>query len=356
MMDRCAHAEQGSVLFVILILLSVLTVVVLQGMRTMQVHTAGATMYRNGVAAERLALSGIPLAQALLCQDVVADTQEEHGADTLLEDWALSSLPQDMEPAFTSGQIELEIVDEQAKYPVNRLAGEGDKEAVKVVRGIIEAMLRASGMDEDKSFILAQYVTWSLKDWMDRDRTTTIPIEFQGGQAVNVETLPACRNAPLTQPDEILIVLGCLGLPQALTTFLYEGDGNTIPGLRDLLTIIPPSGVNINTAHPLVLQALARDIDKDAALPLARAMDTFRRDPWNKEQLVRSDWYRELAVEGSGFVTFTGTVTTTSWFTLRSTGRVGAITRTACALLHRTQQPQPSQSFADQVALVWVSL
>ncbi len=358
-----ANAQKGSVLFLTLIILSVLTVVVIQGMRTMQVRTAGATLYRNGVAARRLALSGIRLAQALLYQDMLADqeaiTGGEQAVDTLIEDWAVFPNTSNTQmPEITNGEISLEIIDEQGKYPLNRLAGSGGggKETDGELKILIAAMLLETGMEKEKSQALARYVVWGFKDWMDENRETSIPIEFQGGQAVNVEELDHCRNAPLTQTGEVRVILEQLGLPEDLVDFLYYGDGNTLPGLKDLLTVIPSPGVNINTAHPLVLQAIARDVEEGVALPLAEAMDEYRRDAWNRDQLSRSDWYRDLATEGSSFVTFGHAVTRSNWFMVRATGRVGAITHTGIALLARKKKFEPSRPIADNVLVVWVRL
>ena len=344
--------QQGTVLLLTLIILSVLAVVVIQGMRTMQVATAGATMFRNGIQAERLAISGIRLAQALLYQDMLADKEDEQIVDTLLEDWAVFPRTRDFViPEIASGEIGIEIVDEQGKYPVNRLveAGSGSEDVARTLTAIVSTMLREAGIGEEESLEAARYVVWGLKDWMDRDKETAIPVEFQDGQLVDVEELADCRNAPLTDVNEIRLVLEQLGISADLVDFLYQGNGGEIPGLKDLLSVAHTGGVNINTAHPLLLQAIARDVEKDVALPLARAMDEYRRDAWNEDQLSRSDWYRELAVEGSSFVTFSGAVITSSWFTVRSTGMVGAIARTGMAILQRKESPDTAKSIPENV-------
>ncbi|WP_462324768.1 type II secretion system minor pseudopilin [Desulfoplanes sp.] len=352
MKKSSSGTQQGTVLLLTLIILSVLAVVVIHGMRTMQVATAGATMFRNGIQAERLAISGIRLAQAMLYQDLLADKEEEQIVDTLLEDWAVFPRTRDFViPEILSGEIGLEIIDEQGKYPVNRLveAGTGGEDVAKTLGGIVSTMLREAGIGEEESLEAARYVVWGLKDWMDRDTQTAIPVEFQDGQLVDVEELEDCRNAPLTDVNEIRLVLERLGISADLVDFLYEGNGAEIPGLKDLLSVAYTGGVNINTAHPLVLQAIARDVEKDVALPLAQAMDEYRRDAWNKDQLARSDWYRELAVEGSSFVTFSGAVTTSSWFTVRATGTVGAISKTGMATLQREENPDTAKSIPENV-------
>jgi hypothetical protein len=344
--------QRGTVLFLTLIVLSVLAVVVIQGMRTMQVSTAGATMFRNGVQAERLAISGIRLAQALLYQDMLEDREEEEVVDTLLEDWARFPDTSDfMVPEMISGEIGLEVIDEQGKYPLNSLVqpGTGGEDAARSLGSLISIMLREAGVAEDDSMDVARYVVWGLRDWMDRDRQTSIPVESQNGLLVDVEELEDCRNAPLTDVNEIRLVLNRLEIPPDLAGLLYEGDGDEMPGLKDLLSVVHTQGVNINTAHPLVLQAIARDVAEDVALPLARAMDEYRRDPWNRDQLNRSDWYRELAMEGSSFVTFSGAGITSSWFAVRSSGRVGAITKRALAILHRSESPDPEKSIPENV-------
>ncbi|GAU08031.1 hypothetical protein DPF_0732 [Desulfoplanes formicivorans] len=344
-------------LFLTLIVLSVLTVVVIHGMRTMQVTTAGATMFRNGIQAERLALSGIRLAQVLLYQDMVADRDNDQAVDTLLEDWARFPDTQNFViPEITIGEIELEIVDEQGKFPINRLVDvQGDEDDVaRTLVTLVSTMLRATDLGQEEARNLASYVVWGLKDWMDRDGQMSLPAELQDGQRVDVEELEECRNAPLSDVTEIRLVLELLGIAVDLVDFLYNGDRNTTPGLKDLVSVVHTDGVNINTAHPLILQALARDVEEDVVLPLAMAMDVYRRDAWNRDQLTRSDWYRALATEGSAFVTFPDTVTTSAWFAVRATGTVGAISRTGWAILHRNEQPALSQFIPKSVSVAQV--
>jgi type II secretory pathway component PulK len=354
MKDVFHDKQQGTVLLLTLIILSVLAAVVVQGMRTMQVATAGATMFRNGVQAERLAVSGVRLAQALLYRDMLADEEENDAADTLLEGWARFPDTRDVAvPEILTGEIDLEIVDEQGKYPLNRLVQTGteQEDAFTSLVAIVTCILLEKGTGEEESMELAEYVVGGLKDWMDRDRQTSLSMESRDGLLVDVEEMEDCRNAPLSDVGEIRLILERLAIPFDLAELLYEGDGENIPGLRDLLSVVHIQGVNINTAHPFVLQAMARDVERDAALPLARAMAVYRRDPWNRDQLTRPDWYRELAVEGSSFVTFSGTGVTSSWFAVRSSGRVGAITRSVRSILHRKERPDTQSSIPENVRM-----
>lgn len=335
---RDMRNERGAVLLLTLMILSILAVVVIQSMRTMQVNTVGAMFFRNGAQADALALSGVRLAEALLYQDSVLDKEADGIVDTLQEDWAMFPECRDfVPPSFITGDVSLRIVDEQGKFPVNTLAqrGGGSGDADKSFTLVVATVLEAAALGDDDAQDVAKHVTWALKDWMDTDKESSVDIASQDAGYTNVEEEDDCRNAPLTCLDEIRLVLLRLGLDAALVHVLYFGKPEIFPGLRDLLTVMHTGGVNINTAHPFVLTALARDVEEDVALPLALAMDTYRRDPWNRDQLIKSDWYRNLAVEGSAFVTFPGTVTRSSCFSVLATGTVGAISRTALAFVRR---------------------
>ena len=352
MSARRGCRERGAVLLLTLMILTVLAAIVIQGMRSMQVNTAGAMLYRNGIQADSLALSGIRIAQTLLYEDLVRSKESGIVTDTLLEDWArFPECEYFVPPEFATGRVTLEIVDEQGKFPVNILgkntAVAGD--SVKTLNLLVAAVLRAGGVGDDQSLEVARRVVWALKDWVDTDRESSVELAEQSVNYINVEEDGECRNAPLTSLHEVRLLLDRLGLDGELATFLYQGKAGIFPGLRDLITLKNIEGININTAHPLVLQALARDIDEEVALPLARAMDTYRRDPWHSEQLAASDWYRDLAMEGAAFVTFPGTVTRSSWFSVRATGTVGAVSRTAQACIHREIEPDSKKGIAENV-------
>ena len=355
---RHVHRELGAVLLLTLMMLAVLAGIVIQGMRSMQVNTAGAMFYRNGIQADSLALSGVRIAQALLYEDLVQSRETGVFTDTFLEDWArFPECEYFVPPEFATGQVALEIVDEQGKFPVNTLstataAGEG---AVKTLNLLVAVVLRAAGLGDDDSKDVARQVVWAVKDWIDTDRDSSVELAEQDADYVNIEEDEGCRNAPLSSLREIFLVLGRLGLDEELASSLYLGKTGVFPGLRDLLTLKDHEGININTAYPFVLQALARDVDEDVALSLAQAMDTYRRDPWHRDQLVASDWYRELAAEGSAFVTFPGTVTKSSWFTVRATGTVGAVSKTVQACMHREAQPDSQKAIAENVKIQCVA-
>ncbi|MFA7166421.1 MAG: hypothetical protein WC124_11375 [Desulfoplanes sp.] len=350
--SRHTPRELGAVLLLTLMMLAVLAAIVIQGMRSMQVNTAGAMFYRNGIQADALALSGVRMAQALLNDDLVQSRETGVFTDTLLEDWArFPECEYFVPPDFATGQVALEIVDEQGKFPVNTVGSVGatGADVVKTLNLLVAAVLRAAGMSDDNSQEVASQVVWALKDWVDTDRDSSVELAEQDAGYVNVEEDEGCRNAPLTNLREIFLVLDRLGLEEEVASSLYLGKAGVFPGLRDLLTLNDFEGININTAHPFVLQALARDVDEDVALSLAQAMDRYRRDPWNRDQLAASDWYRELAVEGSAFVTFPGAVTKSSWFSVQATGTVGAISRTVQADMHREGQSDPQKGIAENV-------
>ncbi len=351
---RHVHRETGVVLLLTLMMLVILSVVVIQGMRSMQVSTTGAMFYRNGVQADALALSGVRIAQALLYEDRIQDKEAGVFADTLLEDW--SRFPECeffVPPEFATGSVTLEMVDEQGKFPVNSLRSTTGTatDPVRTLNLLVRAVLQAAGADDDAARNVAEQVVRALKDWVDVDGDSSVELAEQDADFINVEEDAQCRNAPLTSLREVSLVLGLLDIDEKLAASLYLGKAGVFPGLRDLLTLKNHDGININTAHPFVLQALARDVEEDVAASLAQAMDVYRRDAWHSDQLATPDWYRDLAMEGSAFVTFPGTVTRSSWFLVRATGTVGAISRTLQATLHRDAKFDPQKGIAETVTV-----
>ena len=79
----------------------------------------------------------------------------------------------------------------------------------------------------------------------------------------------SCRNAPFKSLEELLLVKG-------ITPELFYGK-DEIPGIRNYLTIQGDGAVNINTADPVVLEALSDDLDSS----MIEEMVAYRNDEKN---------------------------------------------------------------------------
>ncbi|NCC24596.1 MAG: hypothetical protein EOM25_05245 [Deltaproteobacteria bacterium] len=333
--------QDGAILLFVLLVLAMLVPVAILSTRTVQVDLSGSSRLRNGVQAESLALSGIRMVHWALARDLEKDTERAVFVDHVGEDWA-SFFDSEGRGAggFETGEVAGRIVDEQSRFPINRLLdGNGTvrPEYEQTLRNLLEGPLFELEPEAAGELIA------SIADWMDDDSDLRSENSAEEEQYREAGVMCGPRNAPFMSLDELRLVYG-------MTDDVFNGrDG--MPGLKDLVTTAIFDMVNINSADIFVLQAMARDIPQDTALEVARAMVAFRVDPWHHDFLDRGDWYREVAVDGAGFVSFPLGGTSTSLFRAEVEGRVGGVSRRALGLFSRANRYGEDVSDADVVEL-----
>jgi general secretion pathway protein K len=338
--------ESGAILLFVLAMLAVLVPLAVAGIRTVQVDLSGAARYRNGVQAESLALSGLHLARFVLARDLERDTERAVFVDHPGEEWAGSDLSQsDWMPDLVTGSVKIEIRDEQSGFPVNKLVDENGTMREDYVLSFVHLLQGPLFELENEEAML---LTAAIVDWMDED--DSVRVENSAEKAFYQEAGRECgpRNGPLESVEELRLV-------RWMEDEIYFGREGR-PGLRDLVSVQDFDLVNINTADIFILQALASDIDQDSALDLARAMVDYRSDSWHQEFLDRSDWYRDVAAVGAGFVSFPQGKTSSSLFSARVTGRVGGVERTAWGLFSRADRFGEDAADQDVVVLERVEI
>jgi len=229
-----ARSERGAALVLALLVLALLMTLVLEFDRSVRLELRAAGNYRDGTAAFYLARIGLATGQALLEEDLLTAT----GSDDLEEPWALEggSVP------VGGGSVRLSIVDEERFFPVNALVVAGgvkQPERAEQFRRLLDAL----EIDEQ--------IADALVDWIDEDDEA----QPGGAESDYYESLPApyrARNGPIESLDELLFVKGMTAehyrrLAPHLTTVLPVGDKFT----------------NLNTADPVVLEALHDDMTPD---------------------------------------------------------------------------------------------
>jgi general secretion pathway protein K len=154
------------------------------------------------------------------------------------------------------------------------------------------------GIEEQR----AMEIVDSLTDWIDSDdRESTFGAEE--GYYRSLEDPYGCKNGPVAFVEELLLVKG-------INREILYGS-NDHKGLASYLTVQGNDGrININTADPLLLQAM----EPRMTLELALAMTGFRGEEKNEQKLSSVNWYKEIPEWPAKVVLDEKTITVTSGF------------------------------------------
>lgn len=185
------------------------------------------------VQAQALLQVGVDWTRALL-----ADDRRRSDVDTLDEPWALRLPPIPVENGSLSGQID----DQQGRFNLNNLVRDGRLDPVQL--GHFRALLSLLGLPPGLGD--------ALVDWIDAD---DLPQSQGGAEDAYYMTLPSphqAANQPLTDVAELALVRGF--------------DAGVRLRLRPFVSALPVfTPVNVNTAPPEVIAAVADGLKLDAA-------------------------------------------------------------------------------------------
>ena len=277
-MPKPARRKQGGVALVTALLVVSLATVAAVAMATrLQVDMRRTGNLLHGEQAYAYALAAESWAEVILRRDANDST-----IDTLAEDWATALPPIAVEGGVVSGHIE----DLQGRFNVNNLIGpdgkpsEPDLEYFKRLLTLLE---------------IEPGLATALLDWIDADINATFP-DGAEDDIYLLETPPyRAANRPLVSISELRLVKG----------FSAE----IIALLEPYITALPePTALNVNTASPVVLQALHAELGAmDAEQMLeARGEEGFKEmeeflalDALAGLQLdvdvgIKSDWFSVL--------------------------------------------------------------
>ncbi len=230
--------QRGFALIVVLLVLVLLAVVVTEQAFSARLEASMVRAYRDGVQARHLAEAGVQQAiREILTPSQVAALDEQgqvvfyRALPGQTTPTALPALPRTRVP-LGPGTFSYRISDEAARLSLN---GTGPDR--------LERLLAALEVERDQRDIILD----SLQDWRDQDELH----RAHGAESDVYLKLPVpyrSRNGNLQDAAELLQIRG-------VTPELYAGT-NGRPGLRELVTALGISAVNLNTASPPVLKAL----------------------------------------------------------------------------------------------------
>jgi len=305
------RTEVGIALVIVLLVITVLVGLTIELTRATRFTYRRSSLLSEGIKLSYIARSGFYGACALLVDD-------RNNYDALTESWAKAEVfSRESESFFKRGSFVVRIEDELGKIPINKLvAGNGYNQAVK------ELLIRLLGQPE---FKLDQgkinEIVDSIKDWLDKDDEVT----GSGAESNYYRSLAkpySPKNGVLDCLDDLLMVKG-------ITRTLFYGSKDT-PALRDYLTVYGEGMVNINTAPPLVLRALGKEV----SLSFVEEMVAYRLQ--EGVDLSRADWFRNLPGAENVHFDYPFLGVKSDYFTITSIGTLGKMRKRIVASVKRT--------------------
>ncbi len=318
--------ERGVVLVLALVVITLLSVLVLEFGQLMRVEAIMAGHYADGIKASYLARSGVNLAMFFI----------DRKDDPEYEEW-IKDLPDF--PATVSlgeGEVSFDIVDERGKINVNYLKRDGrlDRQQVEVLLNLFDILNR-----QHEEPIFSAALAAAMVDWVDEDDEVTV-FDFvligenEGAESDYYEDLEPpyrAKNAPFDTLRELLLVRG---IDEKV---LFGGEAGEEreyrAGLGQYVTVHGEGKININTANLRVLQALDLEIDE----VLAQAIIDYRQE---REFAGIADLRRVGGVTEEIFRRVERLITTeeSQFFSIEALGRVREATRLIKAVVERTPE------------------
>ncbi len=305
--------ERGIALLLTLLVLTLLVAMILEFDAEARREYRDAAAFRDNFKATVLARASVQAARGVLQQDFLKDKQTGQLFDALTDLWAfpITNYP------IGDGLLNAKIEDERGKLNLNDLAVAGTPIQKKAKVDRFKRLFELVQINPD--------LVDAIVDWVDTDDQP----EPSGAESLYYQTLrPSYRaaNAPLQTFLELRLIKGMT--PEILAKLsklvaVYESAGDSM--------------VNINTADPLVIQALHADITQGIAADIVQAR------PFKNNKVDDLD-------RVSSFVDIGKTIRQlydikSDLFLARMTVRMNEVTRNAVVVLQRDQNGTSSVKY-----------
>lgn len=310
--------QSGVALVIVLWVVMVLSLLISGFAFTMHVETQIASYARKELKAEMLARSGIEVAKMQLLLHQQSATNAAY--DAINQDWATNEELY-VNHELGDGTFNVKVTDEESKMPVNS--------ASEVQLKRLMTLLNIDPSDGD-------IIVDSILDWIDEDDLTRL----NGAETDYYMSLSPpyrAKNAPLDRVDELLLIRG-------VTPELFHGTPATDkdpaqPGLADVFTTMSSGQINVNTASPIVLQAMLglNEVQVQAVLARRDGPDGI---PGTDDDIPFQSVEEFFAAVGNLDATTTQEIqgvaaVNSAFFTIKSTGQVGGVKHTILATVRR---------------------
>ncbi len=231
--------ERGFALVAVMLVLTLLSVVVLELVFSMRLEASTGRAFTDGLLAEHLVDAAVQQAIREVLSQAPIQALDEPGRLVFLRAAPGSPLPTLVPPLprervpLGTGEYSYQLSDEDARLNVNTAPGER-----------MDRLLRTLGVEKEARDIIVD----SLQDWKDADELRRVNGAESDDYYLTLPVPYRARNAPLQDVAELRQIRG-------VSEDLYWGTAEH-PGLVDLVTVFGRDSVNINTAAAPVLTAL----------------------------------------------------------------------------------------------------
>ncbi len=232
-------SERGFALLAVMLVLTILSVVVVEFAHSMRLEASMVRSYRDGWLAGHLADAAVQQAiREILAQAQVAafDGDGDLVFYRAVPGQRLPSrvpvLPR-RHVRLGAGEFSYRIADESGRLNVNGTDPQR-----------LDRLLSALGLEKAQRDVVVD----SVQDWRDRDEIRRLNGAESEDFYLRLPVPYRSRNGNLQDPGELQQIRG-------ITAELYRGSPER-PGLVDLVTVVGGNSVNLNTAPGLVLKAL----------------------------------------------------------------------------------------------------
>ena len=228
-----ASSDAGIALIVVLLLLALLLAIVAEFAQAMRIEAVAATNFSSALSETWLAEAGYQRAVAEILPDALSHQLDVNRALVFRRTrLGTPDSPTRQDLRIDPGRVSYRLTDESARLNLNR-----------ATRDVLDRLLQGAGVEKTDRDVIID----SIQDWRDPNEEHRL----NGAESDYYLALPVpyrSKNADFDSVDELLQVRG-------VTRELLYGRGGT-PGLTEYLTVFGTGGVNVNTASPVVLQAL----------------------------------------------------------------------------------------------------
>jgi len=240
---RYGRGEQGIALITVMLVVALATLLAVSMMRSQHLSLR----YAEGLFSQDQAMLYTQGAEAfvqdLLSRDIEDDKRQKMITDHPGEPWAKPFPPFPVE----GGMVQARLSDLQGRFNVNLLWRDNAVDA-----GAQAYFKRLLG-----NLDLPENLDAPLIDWMDTDNEPTGIDGAEDDFYTRMAVPYRAANQPLTDVSELLLIKG-------FTPAIVER-------LRPLVSVLPATaGLNVNTAAPQLIQALAENMTPSGADELAK--------------------------------------------------------------------------------------
>lgn len=258
--------KRGIALVVVLLVVALLSVIILEFADQVQLQKLLASNLQNNVRSFYIAKGGVYLAARFLVDDLNSSTEDHLG-----EPWAyaLPTLP------IEGVTLKVTITDEEGKFNINRLVMGPERVNTRLKDSLSQLF---TFLSLDTALIDA------IIDWIDED-SSQLSSGANENSAYGYGTTTAdylSKNADFDTLEELRLVAG-------FTDQVFAK-------VEPYITIWGTNRLNINTADPLVIQALINSIDPNADQTLGQKIAEYRMTEPFRQARLRSQLTDALGI------------------------------------------------------------